>query len=109
MNLLVDIDVDGMGVKDVQEFYNRICKKYNSLSVKAYLVYSDEQSIKLAGRKLDYDGLYIEIPFRKIFLNANSFDIRTVYHELFHHLNPKLNDGRKFEKLLDCFMKENYL
>lgn len=110
--LLIAIDADGMSLSDIQEFYDRLSKKYRMLSVKAYFVHTDEESIKLTGsafRKLDYDGLYIEWPFRKIFLNANNFTIRTVYHEVFHHLNPNLRDGEKFERLLDRFMQEEYL
>jgi len=111
-SLSIGIDEEGMYLSDVQEFYNRLCKKYRTLSVKAYLVHNDEESTKLTGqafRKLDYKGLYIEWPFRKIFLNANNFTIRTVYHEIFHHLNPNLRDGEKFERLLDKFMIEEYL
>ncbi len=107
--LLVANDVEGMDIFDVQEFYDRLCKKYKVLSVKAFLVHNDEHSLKLAGRKLDYEGLYIEWPFRKIFLNSYTFSVRTVYHAIFHHLNPNLSDGSKFEKLLDVFMEEEYL
>jgi len=91
-------------LNEIQEFYNRMCKKYNKLSVKAYFVHDEEESLKLANRKLDYRGLYIEIPFRKIFLNRMLFNNRTIFHELFHHLNPHLKDGPKFEKLLDEFI-----
>ena len=109
MNLLVDIDVEGMDLKDVQEFYDRLCKKYNVLSVKAYIVHNDIESLKLAGRILDYEGLYIEWPFRKIFLKADSFTVRTVYHEILHHLNPSLKHGPKFERIVDKLMMVEYL
>lgn len=98
-----------MDIKDVQEFYNRLCKKYNKLSVKAYVIHNNEESWNLAGRKLDYSGLYIEIPFRKIFLNANTYDTETIFHEIFHHLNPHLHDGPLFERLLSEFINTEYL
>lgn len=101
-----------MHLSDIQEYYDRVCRKYNLMSVKAYLVHSDEESIRLTGqamRKLDYKGLYIHWPFRKIFLNANQFDIDTVYHEIFHHLHPNLNDGPKFERMLKEFIKYEYI
>lgn len=109
MCVLVDIAIEGMSLEDVQEFYDRMCKKYNVLSVKAFFIYSDKESLKRTGRLLNYKGLYIERPFRKIYLKAEKLEVRTIYHELFHHLNPHLNDGPKFEKLLDRFMLEEYL
>lgn len=109
MNLQVAIDIGGIDIKDVQDFYDRLCKKYKKLSVKAYVVHDDDESWKLAGRKLDYRGLYIEWPFRKIFLKANEYDTETVYHEIFHHLNPHLQDGPKFQKLLQKFIEQEYM
>lgn len=109
MKTEVVIDIGGMDIKDVQSFFDRMCNKYNKLSVKAYVVHNNEESLRLAGRPLDYAGLYIEIPFRKIFLQANRYDTETIYHEIFHHLNPHLNDGPIFEKLLQQFIKDEYL
>lgn len=48
----VAIGEEGMSLSDIQEFYDRICKKYDVLSVKAYLVYDDEESIRLTGEKI---------------------------------------------------------
>lgn len=109
MSILVDIAVEGMSLEDIQDFYDRICKKYKVLSVKAFFIYNDDESLKRTGRPLNYKGLYIERPFRKIYLKAERLEIRTIYHELFHHLNPHLNDGPDFEKKLDKFMLEEYL
>lgn len=85
------------GLTEIQELYNNICSRYNALSVKAYFV---------SDKDLSYKGLYVEVPFRKIYLNTNCFNDRTIYHEIFHHLNPKLNDGDEFEILLTEFIKK---
>lgn len=106
---LVAIATEGMSIDDVQEFYDRLCKKYKKLSVKAFLIHTDEESLKRTGRPLNYRGLYIEWPFRKIYLKANDFTERVVLHEIFHHLNPHLMDGPEFERLLDEFEKTDYL
>ena len=95
-----------MKLTEIQRLYDHLCKKYNTLSVKVYFVNDNEDSLILSNRKLDYKGLYIETPFRKIFLNVNLYNIRTVYHEIFHHLNPVLLDGTEFEDLLDIFIKK---
>lgn len=111
-SLHVAVGEDGMSLSDVQEFYDRICRKYKVLSVKAYLVHNDNESIRLTGsasRKLDYEGLYIERPFRKIFLNANNFTIKTVYRMLFYHLRPRIKNGERLERSLEKFMSEEYL
>jgi hypothetical protein len=84
-----------LGLNEIQELYDGLCKKHKTLSVKAYFV---------SGEDLDYKGLYIERPFRKIYLNQELFNTRTVYHEFFHHLNPSLHDGEEFEKLLNHFI-----
>lgn len=84
-----------MNLIEIQNLYNELCKKHKTLSVKAYFV---------SGEDLDYKGLYIERPFRKIFLNEELFNTRTVYHEFFHHLNPSLHDGAEFELLLNHFI-----
>lgn len=109
MGTLVDIAVEGMTLEDIQNFYNRMCKKYQVLSVKAFFIYNNEESLKRVKRPLNYKGIYIERPFRKIYLKAEKLEVRTVYHELFHHLNPHLNDGPNFERLLDKFMLTEYL
>ena len=82
-------------LSNIQELYNDLCRKYNRMSVKAYFV---------SGEELDYKGLYVEWPFRKIYLNTDHFNDRTVYHEILHHINPSLKDGVEFEKLLDEFI-----
>lgn len=89
---------------EIQEFYDYICKKYNKLRVRVYFVSTDEESLRLTKRKLDYAGLYIEIPFSKIFLNRHKVTTRVIHHEMFHHLNPNLNDGPRFQKLLNEFI-----
>jgi hypothetical protein len=84
-------------LSEIQELYNTLCRKYSLLSVKAYFV---------SGEELDYRGLYIEWPFRKIYLNTDHFNDRTIYHEFFHHLNPSFIDGVEFERLLDEFINK---
>jgi hypothetical protein len=84
-----------MNLDEIQNLYNELCRKHKALSVKAYFV---------SGEDLDYKGLYIERPFRKIYLNKELFNTRTVYHEIFHHLNPSLHDGKEFELLLNHFI-----
>lgn len=84
-------------LSNIQELYNDLCRKYNCMSVKAYFV---------SGKDLDYKGLYIEWPFRKIYLNTEYFDDRTIYHEILHHINPSIKDGSEFEKLLDEFINK---
>lgn len=80
-------------LQDIQNLYNELCRKHNKLSVKVYFV-----------KDVPYRGLYIEIPFRKIFLNEELYTNRTIYHEIFHHLNPELVDGEEFETKLDKFI-----
>ena len=92
-------------IDNIQELYNKLCLEYQRLSVKVYLLDTDEQSILMTGRNLNYKGLYIEYPFRKIYLNTNNFTTRTIYHEIFHHLNPDMLDGDRFEKALDSFIE----
>jgi len=84
-----------MKLDEIQKIYDDLCKKHKALSVKAYFV---------SGENLDYKGLYVERPFRKIYLNKEIFNTRTVYHEIFHHLNPSLKDGVEFESLLNYFI-----
>jgi len=88
-----------MTIKSIQCFYDTVCLKYNVLRVKVYIV-PDKQLIRLK-------GLYIEWPYRKIYLNQSHFDKRTVYHEIFHHIRPDLNDGDIFEQELDKFIFVN--
>lgn len=86
-----------MILEEIQQLYNNICSRYNALSVKVYFT---------SDKDLGYKGLYLEMPFRKIYLNTNYFTDRTIYHEIFHHLNPKMHDGEEFEMLLTEFIKK---
>lgn len=82
-----------MELNEIQKLYDNLCTKYKALSVKAYFT-SD----------VEYRGLYVEFPFRKIYLNKDLFSTRTVYHEIYHHLNPSLKDGNDFESGLSYFI-----
>lgn len=96
--------MDLTNLSAIQKLYDDLCLKHDILSVKVYFVSSDEDSCLLANRPLDYKGLYVHWPFRKIFLNTTCFDDRTVYHEFLHHLYPSIPDGPEFESLLDRFI-----
>jgi hypothetical protein len=77
---------------NIQEYYNDVCLRYNKLRLKVFFV---ENS--------DWAGLYIEVPFSKIYLNIKCND-RVVFHEIFHHIRLDLMDGIEFELLLDDFI-----
>jgi len=78
----------------IQNFYDLICKDFNVLKVRVHF-----------DSTLPCKGLYIEIPFPKIYLNPLWFDDNTVYHELFHHIRPDLQDGPEFESKLSYFTR----
>lgn len=83
-------------LKHIQEMYSQICRRHNTITPRVYFK-----------PDLEFKGLYIEVPFPKIYLNPDCFTYRTIFHELFHHLNPNLNDGEEFERQLDHFIKIN--
>jgi hypothetical protein len=70
----------------IQSEYDEICEYYQKLKVKAIFKMMD-----------DCAGKYAEIPFRKIYLDYTKINSRVIYHELCHHLNPKMMDGKSFE------------
>lgn len=53
-------------VQEIQNLYDRLCRRYNLLSVHVSFV-----------RDVEYRGLYVEIPFRKIYLNQDFYNLYT--------------------------------
>ncbi len=77
-----------MELKEIQKLYDFLCEKYNIQSVKAYF----KSEGNLQGNT-----------FRKIYLNKDMFNTRTVYHEIYHYINPSLKGG-DFESGLNYFI-----
>lgn len=81
-------------LEGIQRFYRETCAELGLLT--AHVSY----------RKMeDARGLYVEHPLPRIYLDPDSYDDRTVWHEIFHHVRTDLDDGPEFEALLDDFIK----
>lgn len=81
-------------LQHIKKFYDQVCAEFNLLRL--HVVFD---------LTLECRGLYVEIPFCKVYLNPALFNENTVYHELFHHVRPDLLDGAEFESKLNNFIR----